>query len=129
MPPQDSRLDDIAPTAVLPLQDWLKLLSGRGVDMRVAMSLAAKMWVGVLSMPARGADSRYNSHNTKERLETLNAQKLKTVVPDKEARRSVVNAVKGISTGPVSYLAFEQSTRLAALTSRPSRRSAEEIRT
>jgi hypothetical protein len=45
MPPKDSRLDDIAPTAVLPLQDWLKLLSSRGVDMRVAMSLAAKMYV------------------------------------------------------------------------------------
>ena len=46
MPPKDaSRLDEIPPTAVLPLQDWLKLLNSRGVDMRVAMSLAAKMCV------------------------------------------------------------------------------------
>lgn len=30
---------------VLPLQEWLKLLAGRGVNMRVAMGLAGKMWV------------------------------------------------------------------------------------
>jgi hypothetical protein len=43
MPAKDSRLDDYPATKVLPLQDWLKLLSSRGVDMRVAMALAAKM--------------------------------------------------------------------------------------
>ena len=32
-----------SPTALLPLQEWLKLLASRGVDMRVAMGLAAKM--------------------------------------------------------------------------------------
>jgi hypothetical protein len=36
-------LDAIAPEAVLPLQDWLKLLASRGVPMRTAMALAAKM--------------------------------------------------------------------------------------
>lgn len=35
--------EDPSPTAVLPLQDWLKLLAGRGVNMRVGMGLAAKM--------------------------------------------------------------------------------------
>lgn len=51
MPPKDaSRLDEIPPTAVLPLQDWLKLLNSRGVDMRVAMSLAAKMCVWVATL-------------------------------------------------------------------------------
>lgn len=45
MPPKTVDVNDIEPTAVLPLQDWLKLLSGRGVEMRVAMSLAAKMSV------------------------------------------------------------------------------------
>lgn len=39
MPPKE----DPSPTAVLPLQDWLKLLAGRGVNMRVGMGLAAKM--------------------------------------------------------------------------------------
>lgn len=48
--------------------------------------------------------SRYNSHNTKERLEELNAKKLMTVIPDKDARRTVVAAVKGISSGPVGAL-------------------------
>lgn len=87
MPPKDgARLDAIPATATLALQDWLKLLNTRGVDMRVAMSLAAKM---------------YNSHNTKERLEKLDAKKLTSVIPDKDARRTVVNAVKNISSGQV----------------------------
>ena len=33
----------VSPTTVLSLQEWLKLLSSRGVDMRVSMALAAKM--------------------------------------------------------------------------------------
>lgn len=90
MPPKDAaRLDAIPPTTTLALQDWLKLLNTRGVDMRVAMGLAAKM---------------YNSHNTKERLESLDGKKLSSVIPDKEARRTVVNAVKGITSGQVSIL-------------------------
>ena len=43
MPPKAEEATDASPTAVLPLQDWLKLLSSRGVEMRVAMALAAKM--------------------------------------------------------------------------------------
>ena len=43
MPPKPNDLDEISATAILPLQDWLKLLSGRGVEMRVAMALASKM--------------------------------------------------------------------------------------
>lgn len=31
--------------AIVPLQEWLKLLAGRGVNMRVAMGLASKMYV------------------------------------------------------------------------------------
>ncbi|ORX37955.1 hypothetical protein BD324DRAFT_410162 [Kockovaella imperatae] len=72
----------VSPTAKLPLQEWLKLLSSRGVDMRVAMALAAKI---------------YNSHNTRERLSQLTAQKLANLLPDKEGRKSVLNAVKGIA--------------------------------
>lgn len=43
MPPKAVDVIDVASTAVLPLQEWLKLLASRGVEMRVAMSLAAKM--------------------------------------------------------------------------------------
>jgi hypothetical protein len=43
MPPKTLDLDAIPPTDVLLLQDWLKLLSARGVEMRVAMTLASKM--------------------------------------------------------------------------------------
>lgn len=45
MAPKAVDLDAIPADALLPLQDWLKLLAGRGVEMRVAMTLAAKMWV------------------------------------------------------------------------------------
>lgn len=38
-----------APDAQLPLQEWLKVLTGRGVEMRVAMSLAGKMCVSSIS--------------------------------------------------------------------------------
>ena len=48
MPPKTPSLDEVPPAAILPLQDWLKLLSGRGVDMRVAMTLAAKMYVVIV---------------------------------------------------------------------------------
>ncbi|RSH93530.1 hypothetical protein EHS25_007888 [Saitozyma podzolica] len=41
----------------------------------------------------------YNSHNTKERLSKLDAKKLTTLVPDKEQRKTVLNAVKGIASG------------------------------
>jgi len=49
MPPKTNDVDETSPTAVLPLQDWLKLLSGRGVDMRVAMVLASKLWVVIMA--------------------------------------------------------------------------------
>lgn len=45
---------------------------------------------------------RYNSHNTKERLSKLDAKKLTSLVPDKEQRKTVLNAVKGIASGQVS---------------------------
>jgi hypothetical protein len=45
MPPKGPDLDALPPEAILPLHDWLKLISSRGVDMRVAMTLAAKMSV------------------------------------------------------------------------------------
>jgi hypothetical protein len=47
---------------------------------------------------------RYNSHNTKERLSKLDAKKLMPILQDKEQRRSVVNAVKGIASGEVSII-------------------------
>ena len=50
-----------------------------------------------------GADGSYNSHNTKERLATLDAKKLTPHIHDKEQRRTVVNAVKGIASGQVSF--------------------------
>lgn len=43
MPPQASSSLP-PPSAKLSLQEWLKVLSSRGVDMRVAMGLAAKMY-------------------------------------------------------------------------------------
>ncbi|OCF38828.1 hypothetical protein I317_07370 [Kwoniella heveanensis CBS 569] len=81
MPPKASLP---APTAQLGLQEWLKLLSGRGVDMRVAMALAAKI---------------YKSHGTIERLGSLTPQKLAGMIEDKEARKTVLNAVKGLANG------------------------------
>lgn len=44
MSPQASSSSLPSPTAKLSLQEWLKVLSSRGVDMRVAMGLAAKMY-------------------------------------------------------------------------------------
>jgi hypothetical protein len=35
-------MPDSDPDAVIPLQDWLKLLQSNGVPMRAAMGLAAK---------------------------------------------------------------------------------------
>jgi hypothetical protein len=45
---------------------------------------------------------RYNSHNTKERLSKLDTKKLTPILQDKEQRKSVLNAVKGIASGQVS---------------------------
>ncbi|WVQ96184.1 hypothetical protein IAU59_003287 [Kwoniella sp. CBS 9459] len=81
MPPKASLP---SPTTQLGLQDWLKLLSARGVDMRVAMALAAKI---------------YKSHGTIERLGSLTSQKLAGLIEDKEARKSVLNAVRGLANG------------------------------
>jgi hypothetical protein len=44
----------------------------------------------------------YNSHNTKERLGELTAQKLAGILPDKDGRKTVLNAVKGIASGKAS---------------------------
>jgi hypothetical protein len=46
--------------------------------------------------------TRYNTHNTREKLSKLDAKKLTPLIPDKEARKTVVNAVKGIDSGEVS---------------------------
>ncbi|KAK8849477.1 hypothetical protein IAR55_004810 [Kwoniella newhampshirensis] len=73
-----------APTAQLGLQEWLKLLSARGVDMRIAMGLAAKI---------------YKSHGTIERLSELTPQKIAPLIEDKEARKTVLNAVRGLASG------------------------------
>ena len=72
--------------------------------MRVAMSLAAKMCEPLPRCAHHRSlmRCRYNSHNTKERLSELNAKKLTTHVPDKEQRKTVVNAVKGIASGKAS---------------------------
>ncbi|WVW86680.1 hypothetical protein I302_108734 [Kwoniella bestiolae CBS 10118] len=82
MPPKPTALP--APTAQLGLQDWLKLLTVRGVDMRVAMGLAAKI---------------YKSHGTIERLSSITPQKLAGLVEDKEARKVVSNALRGLASG------------------------------
>ncbi|KAK4683959.1 hypothetical protein P7C73_g6245, partial [Tremellales sp. Uapishka_1] len=84
MPPKASISDTESITTPLPLQEWLKLLSGRGVDMRVAMMLAGKI---------------YNSHSTKERLSELDNKKLMVFITDKDQRRTVVNALKGVASG------------------------------
>ncbi|ORY34944.1 hypothetical protein BCR39DRAFT_138636 [Naematelia encephala] len=84
MAESSAKAEDKPASAVLTLQEWLKLLSGRGVDMRVAMTLAAKI---------------YSSHKSKELLGGLTAQKLAPIIPDKDQRRTVLNAVKGIASG------------------------------
>ncbi|WWC93028.1 uncharacterized protein L201_007992 [Kwoniella dendrophila CBS 6074] len=71
-------------TAQLGLQEWLKLLTTRGVDMRVSMGLAAKI---------------YKSHGTVERLSSITPQKLAGLVEDKEARKLVSNALRGLASG------------------------------
>ncbi|WWD20101.1 hypothetical protein CI109_104575 [Kwoniella shandongensis] len=82
MPPKTPSLP--APTAQLGLQEWLKLLASRGVDMRIAMGLAAKI---------------YKSHGTIERLSELTPQKLAPLIEDKDARKTVLNAVRGLAAG------------------------------
>ncbi|KLT41565.1 hypothetical protein CC85DRAFT_320100 [Cutaneotrichosporon oleaginosum] len=67
--------------AVIPLQEWLKLLQTHGVPMRAAMGLAAKA---------------YKEHNTREKLAKLPVDKF---VPDKEGRKSVVVALRAITAG------------------------------
>lgn len=102
MAPQGPDLDAIPPGQLLPLADWLKLLSTRGVDMRVAMALAAKMCVAAkIRRYLTDVPGRYKSHNTKERLAELDNKKLMTLVTDKDQRKSVVNALKGITSGEV----------------------------
>lgn len=46
--------------------------------------------------------SRYNSHNTRERLSSLTAQKLSPIIADKDQRRTVLNAVRNITSSEVS---------------------------
>ncbi|WWC65664.1 uncharacterized protein I303_108285 [Kwoniella dejecticola CBS 10117] len=82
MPPKSTA--QLSPTALLSLPDWLKVLTARGVDMRVAMGLAAKI---------------YKSHGTIERLSELTPQKIAGLVEDKEARKIVSNAVRGLANG------------------------------
>ncbi|OCF77786.1 hypothetical protein I204_01787 [Kwoniella mangroviensis CBS 8886] len=82
MPPKSAVLP--SPTAQLGLQEWLKILTARGVDMRVAMGLAAKI---------------YKSHGTIERLSSLTPQKLAGLIEDKEVRKVVSNAVRGLASG------------------------------
>ncbi|WVQ79433.1 hypothetical protein IAT38_001531 [Cryptococcus sp. DSM 104549] len=72
------------PTAKLSLPEWLKQLTSQGVDMRVAMGLAAKI---------------YKSHGTIELLSGLTSQKVASLVDDKEARKTISNAVKAIASG------------------------------
>jgi len=62
---------------------------------------------------------RYNSHSTKERLGELNAQKLAGILPDKEGRKSVLNAVKGIASGKVRSLIYSLDERDNHLTQSP----------
>ncbi|WRT69464.1 uncharacterized protein IL334_006450 [Kwoniella shivajii] len=82
MPPNPAPLP--APTAQVGLQEWLKLLTARGVDMRIAMGLAAKI---------------YKSHGTIERLGSITPQKLAGLIEDKEARKTVSNAIRGLASG------------------------------
>ncbi|KAL7424929.1 hypothetical protein Q5752_000616 [Cryptotrichosporon argae] len=70
--------------AVLTLPEWLKLLASRGVEMRTAMALAAKV---------------YKTHSTRALLGSLSGQKLATLVDDKDKRKAVANALRGLSTG------------------------------
>lgn len=53
MPPQASSSSLPPPSAKLSLQEWLKVLSSRGVDMRVAMGLAAKMYDSFIGFKPR----------------------------------------------------------------------------
>ncbi|KGB78053.2 hypothetical protein CNBG_4140 [Cryptococcus deuterogattii R265] len=87
MPPQASSSLP-PPSAKLSLQEWLKVLSSRGVDMRVAMGLAAKI---------------YKTHNTIELLSKMTPAKVAGLTDDKETRKVINNMVKGLVSGePVS---------------------------
>jgi hypothetical protein len=61
---------------------------------------------------SKQADSTsYNSHSTKQRLSELDAKKLTPLIPDKESRRSVQQALKGITSGEVCSIRESQSIR------------------
>ncbi|KAL1412956.1 hypothetical protein Q8F55_000705 [Vanrija albida] len=95
MPPKPAA--EAADDAVLPLQEWLKLLQSHGVPMRTAMVLASKVYACAM-VPT---DGRYTSHNTKAKLGALgaNGAELATALPDKDARKIVLGALKGIGSG------------------------------
>ncbi|WVR08251.1 hypothetical protein IAU60_005298 [Kwoniella sp. DSM 27419] len=92
------------PTAQVALPEWLKMLTSRGVDMRVAMGLAAKI---------------YKSHGTIEKLSSVTPQKLAGLVDDKDARKTVSNAVRGLASGqPASKKRGRDSDLLEPLNKR-----------
>lgn len=85
MPPKSTAATDDA-DAALPLQEWLKLLQSHGVPMRTAMGLASKV---------------YKTHGSKAKLAKLGDKELAAAVPDKEQRKLVFGALKGIGSGKV----------------------------
>ncbi|WVO23265.1 uncharacterized protein IAS62_004614 [Cryptococcus decagattii] len=88
MPPPASSSSLPPLSAKLSLQEWLKVLSSRGVDMRVAMGLAAKI---------------YKTHNTIDLLSKLTPAKVAGLTDDKDTRKVINNMVKGLASGePVS---------------------------
>ncbi|OWZ77809.1 hypothetical protein C365_03564 [Cryptococcus neoformans Bt85] len=84
MSPQASSSSLPSPAAKLSLQEWLKILSSRGVDMRVAMGLAAKI---------------YKTHSTIDLLSKMTPAKVAGLIDDKETRKVINNAIKGLASG------------------------------
>ncbi|UOH82332.1 hypothetical protein LQV05_005030 [Cryptococcus neoformans] len=84
MSPQASSSSLPSPAAKLSLQEWLKVLSSRGVDMRVAMGLAAKI---------------YKTHSTIDLLSKMTPAKVAGLIDDKETRKVINNAIKGLASG------------------------------
>lgn len=48
-----------------------------------------------------GLTDRYNDHNTRAKLSLLTEAQINDILPEKEARKAVWNAVKGVTTGQV----------------------------
>ncbi|ODO00659.1 hypothetical protein L198_02982 [Cryptococcus wingfieldii CBS 7118] len=81
MPPKAT---ETAPDARLSLPEWLKVFTSRGVDMRGAMALAAKL---------------YKSHGSTALISQIKPPQTSGVTDDKEKTKVINNAIKALAAG------------------------------